>query len=121
MYKKSVLSSKYSNDCRIIDLRSDAVSQPTERMRSVMANAVVGDDVLNDDPTVQELEQKCAILFGKEAALFVPSGVMGNLISIMVHCRERGSEVLLGYSTHTYLYVYYLMYFPFFFIVLILI
>lgn len=104
MYKKSELSSKYSSGCRIIDLRSDAVSQPTERMRAAMANAVVGDDVLNDDPTVQELETKCAILFGKEAALFVPSGVMGNLISIMVHCRERGSEVLLGYSTHTYLY-----------------
>lgn len=69
-----------------------------------MANAVVGDDVLNDDPTVQELERKCAKLFGKEAALFVPSGVMGNLIAIMVHCRERGSEVMLGYSTHTYLY-----------------
>lgn len=47
----------------------------------------VQDDVLNDDPTVQELERRCAELFGKEAALFVPSGVQGNLISIMVHCR----------------------------------
>lgn len=87
MYKQSDISSKYTSECRIIDLRSDAVSQPTERMRVAMANAVVGDDVLNDDPTVQELERKCAELFGKEAALFVPTGVMGNLISIMVHCR----------------------------------
>lgn len=104
MYKKSELSLNFSSGCRIVDLRSDGVSQPTERMRVAMANAVVGDDVLNDDPTVQALEEKCANLFGKEAALFVPSGVMGNLIAIMVHCRERGSEVMLGHSTHTYLY-----------------
>lgn len=88
----------------IIDLRSDTLSQPTERMRSAMANAVVGDDVYGEDPTVNELEEKCAQLFEKEAALFVPSGTMGNLISVMVHCKERGSEAIVGGSSHVFLY-----------------
>lgn len=88
----------------VIDLRSDTVSQPTEKMRSAMANAVVGDDVYNEDPTVQELERKCAELFEKEAALFVSSGTMGNLISIMVHCDQRNSEAIVGGSSHVFLY-----------------
>lgn len=88
----------------IIDLRSDTVSQPTDKMRSAMANAVVGDDVYVEDPTVQELERKCAELFEKDAALFVTSGTMGNLISIMVHCHQRGSEAIVGGSSHVFLY-----------------
>lgn len=88
----------------IIDLRSDTVSQPTERMRAAMANATVGDDVFGEDPTVKELENKCASLFNKEAALFVPSGTMGNLISIMSHCKERGGETIVGASSHVFLY-----------------
>lgn len=88
----------------IIDFRSDTVSQPTNKMREAMANAIVGDDVCGEDPTVNELEQRCAKLFEKESALFVPSGTMGNLIAIMVHCSERGAEVIVGESSHIYLY-----------------
>ncbi|XP_031625810.1 probable low-specificity L-threonine aldolase 2 [Contarinia nasturtii] len=88
----------------IIDLRSDTLSQPTDEMRVAMANAVVGDDVYGEDPTVQELEQKCAELFQKEAGLFVCSGTMGNLISIMCHCQYRGSEAIVGQSSHVFLY-----------------
>lgn len=88
----------------VIDLRSDTVSQPTEKMRLAMANAVVGDDVYNEDPTVQKLERKCAELFEKEAALFVTSGTMGNLISIMVHCNQRNCEAIVGGSSHVFLY-----------------
>lgn len=97
------MCSKKSSET-IIDLRSDTLSQPTEQMRTAMANAVVGDDVYGEDPTVNELEEKCAQLFEKEAALFVPSGTMGNLISVMVHCKERGSEAIVGGSSHVFLY-----------------
>jgi len=65
-----------------------------------MAQAAVGDDGYGDDPTIAELERYAATLFGKEAALFVPTGVMGNLISVLTHCRERGSEVILGNKSH---------------------
>lgn len=68
---------------RIIDLRSDTVTQPTPEMRAAMANAVVGDDVYGEDPTVNELERRCAELFDKEAAVFVPTGTMGNLLAGM--------------------------------------
>lgn len=88
----------------IIDLRSDTEGQPTARMRMAMANAVVGDDVYGEDPTVKELEEKCAKLFGKESALFVPSGIMGNLVSIMTHCRVRSTEAIVGASSHVFLY-----------------
>lgn len=88
----------------IVDLRSDTVSQPTSAMRTAMANAVVGDDVFGEDPTVKALEAKSAKLFEKEAALFVPSGTMANLISIMVHCGRRGDEAIVGDQTHIFLY-----------------
>lgn len=65
----------------IVDMRSDTVSRPTEQMRNAMATALVGDDVFGEDPTTNELQQRFAKLFGKEAALFVPSGSMANLIS----------------------------------------
>ena len=67
---------------RKIDLRSDTITQPDDAMREVMAHAVVGDDVLGDDPTVRELEQRTAALLGKEAAVFVPSGPMANQLAI---------------------------------------
>lgn len=88
----------------IIDLRSDAVSQPTDRMRHAMANAIVDHDVFAEDPTILELEDRCAKLFEKEAAIFVSSGTMGNLISLMVHCNEYGSEAIVGSLSHIYLY-----------------
>ena len=87
----------------LIDLRSDTVTKPTREMREVIATAPVGDDVYGEDPSVNELEEYTARLLGKEAALFVPSGTMGNLAAVLTHC-ERGSEVILGDKAHTFLY-----------------
>ena len=87
----------------IIDLRSDTVTQPTAAMRSAMAEAVVGDDVYGEDPTVNQLEEVVARLLGKEAAVFVPTGTMGNLISVLSHC-GRGDEIILGDQAHIFLY-----------------
>jgi len=86
-----------------IDLRSDTVTEPTPEMREAMANAVVGDDVYGEDPTVNELQELSAKMLGKEAALFVPSGTMGNLAAILAYC-GRGDEIILGNRSHTYLY-----------------
>lgn len=84
---------------RYIDLRSDTVTMPTEEMRAAMANAEVGDDVYRDDPTINKLENLAAKMSGKEAALFVPSGTMGNQIAVMTHTC-RGDEVILGENSH---------------------
>lgn len=84
---------------RYVDLRSDTVTQPTEEMRNAMVNAIVGDDVYGDDPTIILLEEKAAKAVGKEAALFVPSGTMGNQLSIMTHTR-RGDEIIVGEHCH---------------------
>lgn len=85
-----------------IDLRSDTVTKPTPEMREAMAEAEVGDDVYGDDPTLNRLETLAADMLGKEAAVFVPSGTMGNLIALLVHC-QRGDEVILGNRSHIYL------------------
>ena len=87
-----------------IDLRSDTVTKPTSAMREAMLGATVGDDVLGDDPTVCRLEAAAAARLGKEAALFVPSGTMANLVALMVHCKHRGAEVLLGADSHICMY-----------------
>ena len=84
-----------------IDLRSDTVTWPTDEMRHAMANAPLGDDVFGDDPTVHKLEALAAQKFGKEAALFTPSGTMSNIISIMTHC-NRGDEAIMGNPSHTF-------------------
>jgi threonine aldolase len=84
----------------VIDLRSDTVTKPTEAMRRAMATAPVGDDVFGDDPTVNELEERAAGLLGKEAGLFVASGTMGNLVSLVAHL-PRGYEAIAGATTHT--------------------
>ncbi|AEE28324.1 threonine aldolase 1 [Arabidopsis thaliana] len=89
---------------RSVDLRSDTVTRPTDAMREAMCNAEVDDDVLGYDPTARRLEEEMAKMMGKEAALFVPSGTMGNLISVMVHCDVRGSEVILGDNCHIHVY-----------------
>lgn len=88
---------------KIIDLRSDTVTQPTPAMREAMAKAVVGDDVFGEDPTVNRLQEMAAVLMGKEAGLFVASGTMGNLAAILAHC-GRGDEVILGNKAHTFLF-----------------
>lgn len=85
-----------------IDLRSDTVTKPTPEMRAAMASALVGDDVYEDDPTVNRLQEMAAEMLGKPAALFVPSGTMGNLLALLVHC-QRGDEVILGDQSHIYL------------------
>lgn len=84
---------------KFIDLRSDTVTEPTDRMREAMFTAAVGDDVYGDDPTMKELERFSAELVGKEAALFVPSGTFGNQLSLFTHC-QRGDEVILGDDCH---------------------
>jgi threonine aldolase len=86
-----------------IDLRSDTVTKPTPEMRKAMAEAEVGDDVYGEDPTVNRLEQKAAQLLGMEAALFVPSGTMGNAIAIRI-LTERGDEVLVERRSHVVRY-----------------
>jgi threonine aldolase len=84
---------------RIIDLRSDTVTQPTQEMRDAMFGAEVGDDVYGDDPQLNELEKTAAEMLGKEAALFVPSGTMGNQLCAMTHTR-RGDEVIASHNSH---------------------
>jgi len=84
---------------RVIDLRSDTVTQPTPGMRRAMAEAELGDDVFGDDPTVRRLEERAAELMGKEAALFVSSGTQGNLVSQMAHLR-RGQELITDAESH---------------------
>jgi threonine aldolase len=83
----------------IIDLRSDTVTKPSPEMRRAMAEAEVGDDVFEDDPTVKALEERAAGLLGKEAGLFVASGAMGNLVAQMAHL-QRGQEVITGAHGH---------------------
>ncbi|MBC7919053.1 MAG: low-specificity L-threonine aldolase [Rhodoferax sp.] len=88
---------------KIVDLRSDTVTQPTPAMRAAMMAAPLGDDVFGDDPTVNALQQKLADLLGFEAALFMPTGTQSNLCAILAHC-GRGDEYIVGQSAHTYRY-----------------
>lgn len=88
---------------KIIDLRSDTVTQPSRPMRAKMMEAPVGDDVYGDDPTVNLLQEKMAQLTGFEASLFTTSGTQANLIGIMSHC-QRGDEYIVGQLAHTYKY-----------------
>jgi threonine aldolase len=87
---------------KVIDLRSDTVTRPTPEMREAMYHAEVGDDVLGDDPTVNRLEAMAAERLGKEAALFVASGTMGNLVALLTHC-GRGDEAVVGDRSHVFL------------------
>ena len=87
----------------MIDLRSDTVTLPSPAMRQAIAQAELGDDVMAEDPSVNRLEALAAELLGKEAALLVASGTMGNLVSMLSHCR-RGAEVIVGDEAHIYHY-----------------
>ncbi|CAN0157250.1 unnamed protein product, partial [Phaeothamnion confervicola] len=87
-----------------IDLRSDTVTQPTPQMRKAMAKADVGDDVFGEDPTVNRLEAETAEILGKEAAIFVPTGTMANLASVLTWCDRRGSEMVCGDRSHVFLW-----------------
>src|SRR5579859_748463 len=86
-----------------VDLRSDTVTLPSEEMRRAMAAAEVGDDVYGEDPTVNKLQKRAAEIFGKEAALFVPTGCMGNLIAIKIWT-HHGNEVVCEDRSHVNLY-----------------
>ncbi len=86
-----------------IDMRSDTVTRPTAGMRDAMMRAKVGDDVLGDDPSVNALQEQAAALFGKEAALFVPSGTMANQVCIRTHT-EPGDEIIVEATSHIFLY-----------------
>ena len=90
-------------DSKRIDLRSDTVTQPTMEMRQAMSKAVVGDDVLGDDPTVQRLESMISELCGKDAGLFVPSGTMSNAVALKTHTTP-GDEIITERYSHIYLY-----------------
>jgi len=88
---------------RLVDLRSDTVTQPTAGMREAMLSAPLGDDVLGDDPSVIHLQEKIADMLGFEAALFMPTGTQSNLCGILAHC-QRGDEYIVGQKAHTYLW-----------------
>lgn len=88
---------------KYIDLRSDTVTRPSKPMLEAMMRADVGDDVFGEDPTVNRLQEKVAAMFGKEAGLFVPSGVMGNEICIKVHT-EPGNEIIVDQDSHIFVY-----------------
>src|SRR3984957_13395507 len=90
---------KVTNGNGIVDLRSDTVTRPTAAMRAAMAAAEVGDDVYGEDPTVNLLEARAAEIFGREAALFVPTGTMGNQIAVRMHT-EHGQEVICESRGH---------------------
>jgi threonine aldolase len=93
------LSGEQAAMATIIDLRSDTVTRPTVEMRAAMAAAEVGDDVYGEDPTVNLLERRAAERFGREAALFVPTGTMGNQIGIRLHT-QPGQEVIAESRAH---------------------
>jgi len=84
-----------------IDFRSDTVTKPCQKMRQVMSEAIVGDDVYGEDPTINQLQNKVAQLLNKEAGLFVPSGTMSNLLALMSHC-QRGDEAIVGDEYHIF-------------------
>lgn len=88
---------------RVVDLRSDTMTRPTPAMSRAMAEAEVGDDVFGEDPTINKLEEMAAERMAKEAALFVASGTMGNLVSLLAHC-GRGEEIILGSLSHTFFF-----------------
>ena len=87
----------------IVDLRSDTMTQPTESMRRAMADAKVGDDVFGEDPSVNRIEKLAAEKMNKEAALYVASGTMANIVSQMAHC-QRGDEMIVGDQAHIFYY-----------------
>ena len=85
---------------RLIDLRSDTTTRPTQGMWDAMARAEVGDDMMGDDPTTRALEEAAAARVGKEAGLFVPSGTMGTHVALLTHCGARGDEAIAGSESH---------------------
>jgi len=94
----------FSSQQRLVDLRSDTVTLPSRGMLECAMQAPLGDDVMGEDPTVLELESYMADLCGKEKGLFVPTGTMANLLAVLSHCHERGSEIIIGSASHVALW-----------------
>lgn len=88
---------------KVVDFRSDTITKPTEEMRKAIFDAEVGDDVYEEDPTINKLEEMAAKIVGKEAALFVPTGTMGNQLAVLCHT-QRGNEIILEERSHIYNY-----------------
>ncbi len=86
-----------------VDLRSDTMTSPSTAMRKAISKAAVGNDIFREDPTTNQLEKDVAVMLGKEEAVFVPTGTMANLIAHLVWCHVRGSEMILGDRSHSYL------------------
>jgi threonine aldolase len=104
-HRQITIKTTTSSSNRIIDLRSDTVTQPSPSMLHAATLAPTGDDVMNEDPTVLALQEYVADLFGKEAALYVPTGTMGNLCAILAHCHyNKSAEMILGSHSHINLY-----------------
>ena len=97
------------NKNHIIDLRSDTVTKPSKKMRSVMYEAEVGDDVYGEDPSINKLEKDVAERLGKEAGIFMTSGTQSNLCAVLTHC-ARGEEVIIGNKYHIYIKLYYIVF-----------
>src|SRR6266566_8375735 len=93
----------HQRSSEVIDLRSDTVTKPSPEMRRAMFEADVGDDVYGEDPTINRLEQRAAEIFEREAAIFVPSGTMGNQIAIKIHTRP-GQEIICEERAHVFNY-----------------
>lgn len=107
--RKQLLHGIHCNSFRralssVVDLRSDTVTAPSQAMLQTVLMARTGDDVMGEDPTVLELQEYTASLFGKDQGLFLPTGTMGNLCAVLAHCHERASEVILGRHSHINLY-----------------
>src|ERR1700737_5262875 len=100
---KSLFDSTLKGNIMTIDLRSDTVTLPSPAMREAMYRAEVGDDVYGEDPTINRLQELAAEKAGKEAALFVPSGTMGNAIAMLTHA-GRGQAIIVGNESHVYNY-----------------
>jgi len=101
--KSSAVYNLFNNVDKLIDLRSDTVTKPSPAMRKAMADALVGDDVFSEDPTVRELEEETAAVLGKEMALYAPSGCMANQLAIAVHT-TAGDEIILEADSHIFNY-----------------
>ena len=86
---------------RVVELRSDTFTLPTEAMRAAMASAELGDDVWDEDPTIHRLQERAAEMVGKDASLFVPSGTMGNLCAVVSHAKP-GDEVIVEVDSHIF-------------------
>lgn len=104
MNMNSNTNANATTNTRIVDLRSDTVTKPSQAMYQAMVHAEVGDDVMREDPTVDALEKRVSAFFGKEAALFFPSGTMSNLAALLTWCSARGSEFIVGDQSHIFLY-----------------